>query len=69
MSLRCDYLRVPWHVAQYLCNNVVGRNAFGFRFEIQTQPMPQCGSRDGLDIIKAHVETPLGQRANFACQY
>ena len=56
------------HFAENLGDDVVGGDAFGFGFEIQNQPVTQRRRGHGLNIIKAHVETALGQRADFAGQ-
>ena len=45
-----------------LRDDVVGRNAFGFGFKIQNEPVSQCGRRHCLDVFEAHIEPSLRNR-------
>ena len=40
------------HFLEDPLNDMIGSYSFGFRFEIQDQPVAQCPSRDRLDIFK-----------------
>src|ERR1044071_4123940 len=63
--LNFRHLCVLRHVLENLRDDMVGRDAFRFGFEIQNQTMTQRRGSNRLDVFETHVESSMRQRPNF----